>query len=58
MDPVNGRPYGLWVYVNDDTVGAAAAVGKRTDRLSLTQVVDVLGGVTQYAPPAVAAPKH
>ncbi|AKN17572.1 flavodoxin family protein [Mycobacterium haemophilum] len=39
---VASRPYGLWVHGNNDTVGAAAAVGKLATGLSLTQVADVL----------------
>jgi NAD(P)H-dependent FMN reductase len=42
LDHVSGRPYGLWVHGNNDTVGAAAAVGKVATGLSLTQAADVL----------------
>jgi multimeric flavodoxin WrbA len=42
LDHVAGRPYGLWVHGNNDTVGAAAAVGKVATGLSLTQAADVL----------------
>jgi multimeric flavodoxin WrbA len=42
LDHVAGRPYGLWVHGNNDTVGAAAAVGKLATGLSLTQAADVL----------------
>ncbi len=42
MDHVAGRPYGLWVHGNNDTVGAVAAVGKLATGLSLTQAADVL----------------
>ncbi len=42
LDHVSGRPYGLWVHGNNDTVGAAAAVGKLATGLSLTQAADVL----------------
>jgi len=48
LDHVAGRPYGLWVHGNNDTVGAAAAVGKLATGLSLTQAADVLeviGGI-------------
>lgn len=42
LDHVAGRPYGLWVHGNNDTVGAAAAVGKLATGLSLTRAADVL----------------
>jgi hypothetical protein len=42
LDHVSGRPYGLWVHGNNDTVGAAAAVGKLATGLALTQAADVL----------------
>jgi hypothetical protein len=42
LDHVAGRPYGLWVHGNDDTVGAAAAVQKLATGLSLAKVADVL----------------
>ncbi|BBX97408.1 flavodoxin family protein [Mycobacterium lacus] len=42
LDHVAGRPYGLWVHGNNDTVGAAAAVGKLAAGLSLSRVADVL----------------
>jgi NAD(P)H-dependent FMN reductase len=42
LDHVSGRPYGLWVHGNNDTVGAAAAVGKLATGLSLSQAADVL----------------
>ncbi|OBJ61228.1 flavodoxin family protein [Mycobacterium sp. 1423905.2] len=42
LDHVAGRPYGLWVHGNNDTVGAAAAVGKLATGLALTQAADVL----------------
>ncbi|MCV7098868.1 flavodoxin family protein [Mycobacterium palustre] len=42
LDHVAGRPYGLWVHGNNDTVGAAAAVGKLATGLSLSQAADVL----------------
>lgn len=42
LDHVAGRPYGLWVHGNNDTVGAAAAVGKLAAGLSLTLAADVL----------------
>lgn len=42
LDHVAGRPYGLWVHGNNDTVGAAVAVGKLATGLSLTRAADVL----------------
>ncbi|MGO9927760.1 MAG: flavodoxin family protein [Mycobacterium sp.] len=42
LDHVSCRPYGLWVHGNNDTVGAAAAVGKLATGLSLSQAADVL----------------
>jgi multimeric flavodoxin WrbA len=42
LDHVAGRPYGLWVHGNNDTVGAAAAVDKVATGLSLTKAADAL----------------
>jgi len=42
LDHVAGRPYGLWVHGNNDTVGAAKAVDKVATGLSLTKAADVL----------------
>ena len=42
MDHVAGRPYGLWVHGNNDTVGAATAVEKVATGLSLAKAADVL----------------
>jgi multimeric flavodoxin WrbA len=42
LNHVAGRPYGLWVHGNNDTVGAAAAVDRIATGLSLTKVVDTL----------------
>lgn len=42
LDHVAGRPYGLWVHGNNDTVGAAAAVDRLATGLSLTKAADVL----------------
>jgi len=39
---VAGRPYGLWVHGNNDTVGAAGAVDKVATGLSLTKAADTL----------------
>ncbi|EID16632.1 multimeric flavodoxin WrbA [Mycobacterium xenopi RIVM700367] len=52
LDHVAGRPYGLWVHGNNDTVGAATAVGKVATGLSLTKAADVLevvGGIDAAA---------
>ncbi|MGH3635777.1 flavodoxin family protein [Mycobacterium sp.] len=48
LDHVAGRPYGLWVHGNNDTVGAASAVDKVATGLSLAKAADVLevvGGI-------------
>ena len=48
LDHVAGRPYGLWVHGNNDTVGAATAVEKVATGLSLTKATDaleVVGGI-------------
>ncbi|MCV7260174.1 flavodoxin family protein [Mycobacterium shimoidei] len=48
LDHVAGRPYGLWVHGNNDTVGAANAVDKVATGLSLAKAADVLevvGGI-------------
>jgi NAD(P)H-dependent FMN reductase len=48
LDYVAGRPYGLWVHGNNDTVGAATAVEKVATGLSLTKAADILevvGGI-------------
>jgi NAD(P)H-dependent FMN reductase len=42
LDHVAGRPYGLWVHGNSDTVGAVTAVGKLATGLALVQAADVL----------------
>ncbi|BBX26209.1 flavodoxin family protein [Mycolicibacterium alvei] len=42
LDHVAGRPYGLWVHGNNDTVGAATAVDRIVTGLALTKAADVL----------------
>lgn len=42
LDHVAGRPYGLWVHGNNDTVGAASSVEKLATGLALTRAADVL----------------
>ena len=42
LDHVAGRPYGLWVHGNNDTVGAANAVDKVATGLALSKAADVL----------------
>lgn len=42
LDYLAGRPYGVWVHGNNDTIGAATSVEKVATGLSLTQVADVL----------------
>ena len=42
LDHVAGRPYGVWVRGNDDTVAAASSVDKVATGLSSTKAADVL----------------
>ena len=42
LDHVAGRPYGLWVHGNNDTVGAANAVDKVATGLAMNKAADVL----------------
>ncbi|MGV0677724.1 flavodoxin family protein [Mycolicibacterium fortuitum] len=42
LDHVAGRPYGLWVHGNNDTVGAASAVDQIVTGLALVKAADVL----------------
>ncbi|MFV8052666.1 flavodoxin family protein [Mycobacterium sp. 48b] len=42
LDHVAGRPYGLWVHGNNDTVGAVSAVDKLVTGLALVKAADVL----------------
>jgi multimeric flavodoxin WrbA len=52
LDHVAGRPYGLWVHGNSDTVGAAAAVSQLATGLALTQaahVLEVVGAIDAAA---------
>jgi len=42
LDHVAGRPYGLWVHGNNDTVGAVSSVEKVVTGLSLAKVADAL----------------
>jgi multimeric flavodoxin WrbA len=42
LDHVAGRPYGLWVHGNNDTVGAVTSVEKVATGLSLAKAADVL----------------
>jgi multimeric flavodoxin WrbA len=42
LDHVAGRPYGLWVHGNNDTVGATNAVDKVATGLALAKAADVL----------------
>jgi hypothetical protein len=42
LDHVAGRPYGLWVHGNNDTVGATTSVEKVATGLSLVKAADVL----------------
>ena len=49
LDHVAGRPYGLWVHGNNDTVGAASAVDKLATGLELMKgaaTLEVTGAVT------------
>ena len=48
LDHVAGRPYGLWVHGNNDTVGAAASVDRIATGLGLVksaEVLEVIGDV-------------
>jgi multimeric flavodoxin WrbA len=48
LDHVAGRPYGLWVHGNNDTVGAINSIEKLATGLELTKAADpleVTGGV-------------
>ncbi len=42
LDHVAGRPYGMWVHGNNDTVGAASAIDKLATGLALAKAADVL----------------
>jgi multimeric flavodoxin WrbA len=42
LDHVAGRPYGLWVHGNNDTVGAVASIDKAATGLALTKAADAL----------------
>ena len=42
LDHVAGRPYGLWVHGNNDTVGAATAIDKVATGLALTKAAETL----------------
>ncbi len=42
LDYLAGRPYGVWVHGNNDTIGAATSVEKVATGPSLTQAADVL----------------
>lgn len=42
LDHVAGRPYGLWVHGNNDTIGAVASVDRITGGLGLVRSADVL----------------
>jgi multimeric flavodoxin WrbA len=42
LDHVAGRPYGLWVHGNNDTVGAVNAVERLATGLALEKAADVL----------------
>lgn len=52
LDHVAGRPYGLWVHGNNDTVGAVAAVEKLATGLALTKAaatIEIIGAVDAKA---------
>ena len=42
LDHVAGRPYGLWVHGNNDTVGAVSSVDRIVTGLGLTRSAEVL----------------
>ena len=58
LDHVAGRPYGLWVHGNNDTVGAAAAVEKIATGLSLTKAADLLEVVGAMMPGYASGPTN
>lgn len=42
LDHVAGRPYGVWVHGNNDTLGAVSSVDRVATGLSLTKAADAL----------------
>lgn len=42
LDHVAGRPYGVWVHGNNDTVGAVSSVDRVATGLSLTKAAEAL----------------
>lgn len=42
LDHVTGRPYGLWVHGNNDTVGAVSSVEKVVTGMGLSKAADPL----------------
>jgi multimeric flavodoxin WrbA len=42
LDHVAGRPYGLWVHGNNDTVGAVSSVERVVTGLALSKAADAL----------------
>ena len=49
LDHVGGRPYGVWVHGNNETVGAANAIDKIATGLELTkaaETLEVTGAIT------------
>ena len=42
LDHVAGRPYGLWVHGNNDTVGAVSSVDRIVTGLALVKAAEVL----------------
>jgi multimeric flavodoxin WrbA len=42
LDHVAGRPYGVWVHGNNDTIGAVSSVDRVATGLSLTKAADAL----------------
>ena len=42
LDHVSGRPYGLWVHGNNDTVGAVSSVERVVTGLALSKAADAL----------------
>lgn len=42
LDHATGRPYGLWVHGNNDTVGAVASVDRIVTGLGLVKAAEVL----------------
>lgn len=54
LDTLAGRPYGLWVYGNNDTTGAVTAVRKIVTGLELSAVAEPLEVTAPVGKPELA----